>query len=107
MIKSTGLEQSMVNMQEGKISILSGKDLSNAKKEELMAAAQQFEAVFINQLFKAMDSTVQKDGMFTGGRGEEMFKSMFYDEIAKDISSSPNTSFGFAKQIYEQMQDMV
>lgn len=107
MIESTGLQQSQLNIQESEIKNLSGMNLSNKKEEELMAAAQQFEAVFINQLFKAMEATIQKDGMFSGGRGEEMFKSMFHDEIAKDISSSPSTSFGFAQQIYEQMKDMV
>ena len=56
-----------------------------------------------------MDATVSKDddGMFAAGRGEKMFKSMFYDELAKNISSDPTTSFGFAKQIYEQMKDKV
>jgi len=107
MIKAAGLEQSMIGVQEDKIKSLSSLDFKNKKQEELMAAAQQFEAVFVNQLFKALDSTIAKDGMFSGGRGEQMFKSMFYDEIAKDISSSPATSFGFARQIYEQMQDMV
>ena len=97
MIKATGLQEIQLNIPEFK----------SKKKEELMAAANQFESVFINQLFKALNATVQKDGMFSGGRGEEMFKSMFYEEIAKDIASNPATSFGFAKQIYEQMKDMV
>lgn len=79
------------------------------KQEGLMQAARQFEAVFLNQLFKALDATIEREqeGMFSPGRGEKMFRSMFYDEIAKNIASTPETSFGFAKQVYEQMKDMV
>ncbi len=105
MIQATGLQEAQLSLQENEVKNLSGLDFKD--REELMAAARQFEAVFINQLFKALETTIQKDGMFSGGRGEELYKSMFYDEIAKDISSRPETSFGFAKQIYEQMKDMV
>lgn len=106
-MQAAGMQESLVNVQENEIKRLSSLQFTGKGKEGLMEAAKQFEAVFVNQLFKAMESTIQKDGMFSGGKGEEMFKSMFYDEIAKDISSNPHTSFGFAKQIYEQMKDLV
>ena len=108
MIESTGFQQTTLNIQENEIKKLSGMNLKDKKDKELMEAACQFEAVFVNQFFKAMNATVKRDeGMFSGGRGEEIFRSMFYDETAKNISSNPATSFGFAKQIYEQMKDLV
>jgi len=107
MIESTGQQKIDINMQQNEVNKLAGFNLENKSEKELMEAAKQFEAVFINKLFKAMDSTVHRTGMFSGGRGEKMFRSMFFDEIAKSASSDPTTSFGFAKQVYEQMKDLV
>ena len=107
MLEATGQQKISINMQQNELEKLSGINFKNKDNKELMQAARQFEAVFVNQLFKALDATIEREGMFSGGRGEEMFRSMFHDEIAKKISSDPTTSFGLAKQIYEQMKDMV
>lgn len=107
MIENSGQQQISVNMQQNQLDTLSGVNFKNKSEKELMEAAKQFEAVFINQLFKAMDATIQRDGLLSNGRGEKMFRSMFYDEIAKNVASDPTTSFGFAKQIYEQMKNQV
>lgn len=107
MIAPTGQEQAEITTQANKVNALSGITFQNKTHQELMEAAQQFEAVFIGQLFNMMDKTVERDEMFSGGRGEEMFRSMFFDEVAKNIASEPATSFGFAKQIYEQMKDLL
>lgn len=107
MIAPTGQEKLGITTQENKINALSGINFQNKTQEELMKAAQQFESVFIGQLFNMMDKTVERDEMFSGGRGEEMFRSMFYDEVAKNIASDSSTSFGLAKQIYEQMKDLI
>lgn len=107
MIQATGIEESQISLQESQIGSLSPAKLKGKTKEDLMEAAKNFEAVFLNQLFNAMEATVEKDGMFSGGKGEETFKSLFYDEIARNASSNSANSFGFAKQIYEQMKDQV
>lgn len=107
MIDSTGFQQVQMNLQTNKINELSSTNFKNKREDELMEAAKQFEAVFINQLFKSLDATIEREDMFSGGRGEEMFRSMFYDEIAKNIASTPETSFGMAKQIYEQMKNAI
>lgn len=107
MIEPTAQQQINISQGQNEINKLSGINFKNKTDRELMEAASQFEAVFVNQLFKAMEATVERDGLLSGGKGEEMFRSMFYEEIARDISSNPATSFGFAKQIYEQMKDLV
>jgi flagellar protein FlgJ len=98
-------QQIDLTAETNKLSALTGTKFSNKTEAELMKAAQQFESVFLGQLFNQMDKTVERDEMFSGGKGEEMFRSMFYDEIANNIASDPTTSFGLAKQIYEQMKD--
>ena len=73
------------------------------KDKQLLKAAQDFEAVFINQILQIMDKTVQRSKFMHGGQGEKIFREMFYQEIAKEIASNKATSFGLGKQIYEQL----
>ncbi len=47
--------------------------------------AQQFEGVMISQMLNDMFEGVKTDGMFGGGEGEEMFRSMMIDEYGKQI----------------------
>jgi peptidoglycan hydrolase FlgJ len=99
-------QQPDITAETNRLSSLTGIKFENKTEEKLMKASQQFEAVFLGQLFNEMDKTVERDEMFSGGRGEEMFRSMFYDEIANNTAGDPSTSFGLAKQIYEQMKDL-
>ena len=99
------------NLQNQKISDMerfSGLNgQKDIKEESLKQAASEFEAVFVKQLFEVMDKTVQKSELFHGGQAEDIFKSMLNDEMAKNIASSPTTSFGLAEQIYQQMKDRI
>lgn len=104
-MNSIDLNTAMFNVQGKKLEELSSSNLNNKKDEELKKAAQDFEAVFLNQFLEMLNSTVERDeGYLSGGRGGEMFRSMLNQEIAKNMASNSYTSFGFAKQIYEQMK---
>lgn len=78
-------------------------------KEQLKKVAKEFEAIFISKMFSLMDKTVDReDGIF----GEETkyfdtFKSYMYNELGRELASNPHSTFGFAKQIYEQMERYV
>ncbi len=49
---------------------------SPTEEQRLRKTARQLEAVFVQQLFKAMRETVPSDGLTNGGMGEEMFTGM-------------------------------
>lgn len=53
--------------------------------EKLHGTAQQLQGVFVEQLFKAMRSTVPEDGPFSGGQGEEMFRGLLDQRIAESV----------------------
>lgn len=91
------------NLNNLKNSIQTGKD---TKDDSLKKASADFEAVFVKQLLEIMDSTVQKGEFMHGGQAEGTFKSMMNDELAKNISSNPHSTFGLAEQIYKQMKDL-
>ncbi len=59
----------------------------NARKgqdpEQLKAAAQQFEAIFIQQMFKEMRRTIPDDGLIPRGNADDIYTQLQDLEAAK------------------------
>jgi len=55
--------------------------------ERLQTAMRQLEAVFVQQLFKAMRETVPDDGP-SGGSGEEIFTGMLDEKLAEAVPAA-------------------
>ena len=72
------------------------KDVAAAKK-----AATAFESVFISQFVGQMFEGIKTDGMFGGGEGEEMFRSMMVDEYGKSIAAQGG--FGLSDAVQRQL----
>jgi Rod binding domain-containing protein len=64
-------------------------------------AAQDFEAMFIAQMLKPMFDGLSTDGMFGGGRGEEMYRSLLVEEYGKTIAKAGGV--GIADQVKAEM----
>ena len=60
--------------------------VAGATKAATVKVAQQFEGVLISQMLNSMFEGVKTDGMFGGGEGEEMFRSMMVDEYGKQMA---------------------
>ena len=60
-------------------------------------AAQQFESVFISEFLGHMFEGIPTDGLFGGGQGEEMFRSLMVDEYSKQIEKQGG--FGLAAPV--------
>lgn len=67
----------------------------------LKKACTEFEAIFIESVIKAMRKTVPKDGLFSGGFGEEVFQELFDQEIAGQIAG--HGRLGIADTLYNQL----
>lgn len=52
----------------------------------LKEACSELESLFISYLLKEMRETVPKDGLFSGGKTEEMYTSMLDAQMAKEIA---------------------
>lgn len=79
-------------------------------KTQLKKAATEFESIFITMMLSEMDKTVDKeeDGLFGGdNQYEDTFKSIVFQQMGRDLANNPRTSFGFADQIYRQMEKFV
>ncbi|OCL25632.1 hypothetical protein U472_14985 [Orenia metallireducens] len=74
-----------------------------AEDEELRKVSQDFEAIFVNMMFKQMRSSVFKSGLLDGGMSREIFEDMYYNQISK--SAAENNELGIAEMIYQQLSN--
>jgi flagellar protein FlgJ len=76
-----------------------------ADPAKVAASARDFEAMAIGQLLQPMFETVDTaHGLFGGGSGEEAWKPMLVQEIAKQIEA--RGGLGLAEPVYEAMMRM-
>ena len=71
------------------------------EKAELKKACQEFEGMFIAQMWKEMRKTVQKGGLVGGGFGEEIFGSML--DQAYSEKASQRGALGLADLLEQQL----
>lgn len=78
-------------------------------KAQLRKAAEEFESIFITKMLQKMDSTVDRSNSIFGEKSPyvDTFKSIVFQQMGHDLASNPRTSFGFADQIYRQMEKYV
>ena len=78
----------------------------NASDEELMDACKQFEAYFLEQMFKAMQKTVPNYSTesMAGSSNSMMdfYKEQMIQQVAADTTQQ--SSLGLAQMLYEQMK---
>lgn len=73
--------------------------------QKVWKAAQDFEAMAVNQLLEPMFATLdQSGGFFGGGAGEQNFRPMLVSEMAKAIEQ--RGGLGLAAPVYAQMLKM-
>lgn len=69
--------------------------------QQLKAAAQQFEAVFIQQMFKEMRNTVPDDGLIPRGNAEDTYTQMQDAEAAKIMAE--RGGIGLAEMMLQEL----
>jgi Rod binding domain-containing protein len=93
---------------QGAMSLAQSAPIYAPKAASTMAAtkkaAQQFEGVLISQMLNGMFEGVKTDGMFGGGEGEEMFRSLMTDEYGKQIAAQGGLglSAGVTQELLKQ-----
>ncbi len=78
-----------------------GRDTSD---DELMDVCKQFEAYFIEQVFKEMEKTVPKSDM--GYNSNDQLVNFFKDDVRQKLASKAGEQqgLGLAQMLYEQMK---
>ena len=78
------------------------KDMANATDDELMDVCKEFEAYFLEQIFKGMKATVVPAEEDTSMNMADYFEDNMYQQYAKDASEQGD--YGIAQMLYEQMK---
>lgn len=76
-------QQAAASKATNKVKAAGNIDLEKAEK-----AAQEFEAVFIAEMLKPMFEGIKHDGMFGGGKGEEIFHGMMVQEYGSMLAQT-------------------
>ena len=98
------LNQQTDNISSKKMQDTMSKDYSKATDEELLDVCKQFEAYFMEQVFKQMEKTIIKDES-SGGQTTALvdyFKDSALQELTK--TSTETQGLGIAQMLYEQMK---
>jgi Rod binding domain-containing protein len=75
---------------------------SSAKTpDQASKVAKDFEAVFINEMMGSMFQGIQSDGMFGGGPGESIFRSMMIENYSKTMAAQGG--FGLANAVKREL----
>ena len=75
------------------------------KNSPLYHACMDFEAIFLEQMLKAMRKTINRSGFLSGGFAEEVYEDMLYSEYAKNMAKS--AGFGLASKLYNQLSSFI
>ena len=70
-------------------------------KTKAMAAAHNFEAVFLNTMFQSMETGIDGDGPFGGSGATAVYRSMLTDQYARQISKAGGV--GIAAHVYQSL----
>lgn len=92
------------NQSASKLENQLGTDYSKASDDELMSACKQFEAYFLEQVFKEMMKTVHtaEESSSSTSSMLDYYKDEMIQHIASD--STEQNSLGLAQMLYEQMR---
>lgn len=76
---------------------------AEASNEELMDVCKEFEAYFLEQMFKEMMKTIPENEENSGSMSNMM--DYYKDEMVKNLASdsTQQNSLGLAQMLYEQM----
>ena len=83
---------------------LGGTDYSKATDDELLNACKQFEAYFVEQLYKGMLKTIPKSEETSNYTS--MMTDFYKDQMVQAMAekTTEQTSLGLAQMLYEQMK---
>lgn len=81
-----------------------GADYSKATDEELMNACKQFEAYFVEQMFKEMAKTIPEAEYSSAA--SKTLKEYYQDNMIQEVASTATETegFGLAQTLFEQMK---
>ncbi|MBX7147964.1 rod-binding protein [bacterium] len=69
---------------------------------EMKQSAKDFEAYFVGSIFQSAYQSIEKSDLFEGGSANELYQSLFIEEMTKAGANSPR-GFGLADAMLKQV----
>ncbi len=81
----------------------SKNSLKNGPKSqhEIQKAAQDFEAVLLNMVIKAMWKTIPESGLFEKNNSTQIYEGLMHSALSEEMAR--NGGMGIAKVLYQQL----
>ena len=70
-------------------------------QHELKKAAQDFEAVLLNMVIKAMWKTIPESGLFEQNNATQIYEGLMHSALSEEMAR--NGGMGIAKVLYQQL----
>ena len=70
--------------------------LNSKDPKAMRQAAQEFEAVFLSQMFGHVFDSLKTDSVFGGGQAEKVYRSLLVDEYGKTMARAGGIGIGDA-----------
>ena len=86
---------------DGAVALKKRPGSADIDKQAARKVAREFEALMVHEMIKSMRATAGKDPLTSGGRGEEIYRSMLDQEYAQAIASQG--TMGLARYIEQQL----
>ncbi|HHT9127089.1 MAG TPA: rod-binding protein [Candidatus Brocadiia bacterium] len=101
---SVSLDPSILTSEQlaNKLENLSQAGKNQRPKDELKKAAQDFEAVLVNFLIKAMWKTIPDSGLYDESNATDAYTDIMQSALSEEITRMGG--FGIAQKLYEEMQ---
>ncbi|MBT6230117.1 MAG: flagellar biosynthesis protein FlgJ [Candidatus Scalindua sp.] len=69
---------------------------------ELQKATQNFEAVMLNMMLKAMWKTIPESGLFEKNSSTQIYEGLMHSSLSEEMASNGG-GLGIAKVLYQQL----
>jgi flagellar protein FlgJ len=78
-----------------------GAGVKKIDEEKLKKACGDFEGIFISQMLKEMRKSIPKTGLLDGGGQQDMYLSLFDEELSKSLAK--RGGIGLGKILYQNI----
>ncbi len=89
--------------------IQSSKNITSVTKKDnlpentkLKQACADFESILLDSMFQSMRKTLSGDDIFGKSLGRDIYESMYYTQISKELASEGN-GLGLGERLYQQL----
>lgn len=82
------------------------KTNDSTENSKLKQACADFEAILLDSMFQSMKKTLSGDDIFGKSLGRDIFESMYYTQMSKDLATKGN-GLGLGENLYQQLSSQM